>query len=269
MYPMFYPIPLWFPKLPTNCDLPPTLYAIMNSMANFDKEEKTKIKNLALTTHEEIFDFDYPLTTNITKEDFEVMILNHFIMRRIGYDTFTSFQIALNVKLNEIMPVYNKMFDMLQGWNLFNDGEIITRTTQEANAINDVTTTNNTNTSNNHVDGMTTSNTESENVSDRRYSNTPQNDLQNVKDGKYITDYNYDKNNTEDNNTTSTYSNGNSTDTLNGTVTKNISDNGSTNETISRTPSDKIRIYNEFLQNKTNIYSMIFRDLDSLFYGLV
>ena len=35
----------------------------------------------------------------------------------------TAFKIALNVKLNEIMPVYNKMFDFLDGWDLFNDGE--------------------------------------------------------------------------------------------------------------------------------------------------
>ena len=43
---------------------PPTLYAIMNSIANYDAEEKTKIRNLAKATHEKIFDFDYPFYTN-------------------------------------------------------------------------------------------------------------------------------------------------------------------------------------------------------------
>ena len=40
---------------------PPTLYSIMNSMANFNQEEKTKIRNLAKATRERIFDFDYVL----------------------------------------------------------------------------------------------------------------------------------------------------------------------------------------------------------------
>ena len=38
---------------------PPTLYAIMNSIANYDAEEKTKIRNLAKATRAKIFDFDY------------------------------------------------------------------------------------------------------------------------------------------------------------------------------------------------------------------
>lgn len=256
MYPMFYPIPLMYPKLPTNCDLPPTLYAIMNSMANFDKSEKIKIKDLSLATHEEIFDFDYPLTNKILNEDFEVLILNHFMMRRIGYDTFTAFQIALNVKLNEIMPYYNKLFDMLDGWNLFNDGEIISRTQTNTNTSND--TSSNT-TTNNISDSNTNSIT---NTSDRRYSKMPENDLQNVKDGKYITDYNFDTDTSSSNNTNT------SSSTTNSSSNKNLTDNGSLNETITRTPSDKIRIYNEFIENKNKIYSMIFRDLDSLFYGL-
>ena len=86
---------------------PPTLYAIMNSIANYDAEEKTKIRNLAKATHEKIFDFDYPLSNKVDKEEFECQILNHFIMRRIGQETFTAFQLFLENKLNEILPYYN------------------------------------------------------------------------------------------------------------------------------------------------------------------
>jgi hypothetical protein len=106
---------------------PPTLYAIMNSIANYDAEEKTKIRNLAKATHEKIFDFEYPLSSKVNKEDFECQILNHFIMRRIGQETFTAFQLFLENKLNEILPYYNIMFDSLVDYNLFNDGEVITR----------------------------------------------------------------------------------------------------------------------------------------------
>ena len=214
-------------------NLPPTLYRIMNSLANFDNDETVKIKSLALATHSEIFDFDYPLTNHITKENFEVIILNHFIMRRIGYDTMTSFKIALSVKLNEIMPVYNKLFDALDGWDILNDGENTYRSISDAgsNSLNNTTTSNNT--------------------SDRRYSETPQNQLANVRDGKYISDYNYDTD------TGSILSSSTGTDTRN------------TIENVRRSPSDKIKIYKEFIENRKSIYTMIFEDLDVLFYGLV
>lgn len=232
MFPMF-PF-IIFPPAPDDYNLPPTLYSIMNSIVNYDKEEddQTKIKDLAAAARSEIFDFNYTLTNKISKEDFECMILNHFIMRRIGYDTMTAFKIALNVKLNSIMPMYNKMFEMLDGWDLFNDGEVVTRTT--------------TDTGNNSLNNTTTSN----NTSDRRYSDAPQNRLGDVRDGSYVSDYNYD--------------------TDNGTVTSNStgSDSRATNETIERTPSDKITIYKEFMESKTSIYEMIFKDLDVLFYGL-
>lgn len=214
VYPFIIP-----PAFP-DYDMPPTIYSILKSFVYYD-EEQPKIKDLANEGREHIFDFDYPLSTHVDKEDFETMILNHFLMRRIGYDTVTAFKIALNVKLNEVMPIYNKLFDALDGWNIFNDGERVTETGE--NTLENETTT----------------------VSDRRYSDTPQQQLQNVQDGKYITDYNYD------------------TDTL------NSESNGSDSRTIVRTPSDKIKIYKEFIENKKSIMTMIFEDLDSLFYGLV
>ena len=217
--------PFIVPPAYPDYNLPPTLYRLLNSIVNFDAEEKTKIKNLASAGREDIFDFEYPLSTHVDKEDFECLILNHFLMRRIGYDTLTGFKIALNVKLNEIMPIYNKMFDMLNGWDLFNDGERVVES--GTNSL--------------------TNETSSENISDRRYSETPQNQLQNIQDGKYITDYNYD--------------------TDNGSVTSEST--GSDSRTITRTPSDKIKVYKEFIENKKSIMTMIFEDLDSLFYGLV
>lgn len=90
---------MFYPWIPTDYNLPPTLYSILNSLANYDAEDKTKIKDLAIATHEDIFDFTYPLSTHINKDDFEVLILNHFLMRRLGYETVTAWKIALSVKL--------------------------------------------------------------------------------------------------------------------------------------------------------------------------
>ena len=212
---------------------PPTLYSLMDSMVNYDSDDKTKIKNLASECHEKIFDFYYPLSDKVNKDDFEVLILNRFLMRRIGYETFNAFQIALSVKLNEIMPTYNKMFDMLDGWDLFKDGEVINRQLKESG------------------EGTNNNTVNLKNLTKSRYAELPQNQLSDLEDGKYVTDYTIqDNSNTGTNNNTSTQDN-------------NVV------ETISRTPSDKLKIYNEFIENKNNIYTMIFKDLSCLFYGVI
>lgn len=228
---LFYPF--IFPPAPTDYNLPPTVYSLLESIVNYGKEEKTKIRDLAKTGRSEIFDFNYPLSTHISKEDFECMILNHFLMRRIGYDTLTAFKIALENKLNEIMPIYNKMFDMLEGWDLFKDGEVEVRVKEEEGS--------------NSID--TTSSTSGS--VDSRSNDTPENRIQDVQSGEYLSFYSYDQNSTSV------------------TSGSDGEDSRTTNETITRSPSDKIKIYKEFLDTQESIYSMIYKQLDPLFYGLV
>lgn len=232
-----YLIPLIIPRIPNDNPKPPTIYAILNSIVNFGKDDQVKISELAKNGRVKIFDFTYPLTNNISKEDFECMILNHYMMRRIGFDTLTAFKLQLYVKLNEIMPIYNKLFDALENWDIFNDGEVIER---------DLT-------DNRTIDNTNKINSKSDSTSDRRFSEMPQNQLENIEDGSYLTDYNLDKNN--DNSET----NGES----------KTKDDNIVKETIKRSPSDKIAIYKELIENRNNIYSMIFKDLDNLFYQLI
>lgn len=221
------------PPLPADYDIPPTIYRILNSYVNFDNPNPVKISNLASAGRGVIFDFDYTLSTNVTKESFETMILNNFLMRRIGYDTVTAFKIALQVKLNEILPRYNILFDSIEGWNLFDDGETLTRTES-------------TNTS-----SSSTSQAAGTNTSDRRFSNTPQNELSNVRDGKYVTEYNYDQDSTA--------------------ASTNASDSstGQRIETIHRNRDDHVDEYIKFSEKVNSVYTMLFKDLEPLFYGLV
>lgn len=243
-----YFYPFLFPCMPTMCDLPPTIYSLLESIVNYGKDEKTKIKDLAKEGRTTFFDFDYPLTNNITKEQFETMILNKFIMRRIGYDTLTAFKLQLNVKLNSIMPLYNKMFDALENWNIFNDGEVTTETGTDERQT--------TNTTQNTLSNSST--TQSSSTSDRRNSELPQDQLENLRDGSYVGNYNYD---------TDT-SNGSDSSTSNGSATSNGTDNNEYTKEIRRSPADKIAIMKEMQTNINNIYDMIFKDLDCLFYQL-
>lgn len=255
MIPYYNGLFMFYPFLPPNCNKPPTLYSVLNSIVNGDKDEDeyTKIKDLAKEGRSTIFNFDYPLSEYIEKEKFETMILNHFLQRRIGFETVTAFRIQLDVKLNEIMPLYNKMFNALDNWEIFNDGEVTTRTGSD-----NTTTQNTNNTSNSLTNQSTTSTTD---VSDRRNSELPQNQLEDLRNGSYVTNYNYDTNtnNGQDNST----SQGTSQATNNGT------DNKQYNETITRTPADKIAILKEMQENIKSIYTLIFKDLECLFYQLV
>lgn len=234
-----------FPFIPANCDKPPTIYSILESIVNYGKDDKTKIKDLAKVGRLKIFDFDYPLSDKIDKEDFECMILNHYITRRIGFDTPTLFKIQLNVKLNEIMPLYNKMFDAIDGWNIFNDGEKTSRygtdnreiSSETENSLNNITNTSNT--------------------SDRRKSDTPQNELDNVRDGKYVTEYNYDTNTGQDSSSSA------------GTSSNTTNDDNSYAETIEKTSANKIEILKQMQTEIKSIYSLIFKELDDLFYSVI
>ena len=240
--------PLFFPCIPTMIDLPPTVYHLLESIVNYGKDEKTKIKDLAKEGRSTFFDFDYPLTNNITKEQFETMILNKFIMRRIGYDTLTAFKLQLNVKLNSIMPIYNKMFDALENWNIFNDGEVTTETGTDERQT--------TNTTQNTLSNSST--TQSSSTSDRRNSELPQDELENLRDGSYVGNYNYDTD-------TAT---GTDSSTSNGTATASGTDNNEYTKEIRRSPADKIAIMKEMQTNINSIYEMIFKDLECLFYQL-
>ena len=236
MYPWWGIMPMFYPMLPNDCNKPPTIYSLLESIVNFENDTPVKTSELAKNGRDKIFDFDYPLTEHITKEDFEVMILNNYMMRRIGYETLTAFKIALGVKLNSIMPIYNKMFDSLENWNLFNDGENITRTVTRGE--------NSTTTSNSSINSTTRD--------DNRYSDTPQGRLNDIEAGTYMTDYTLNQNTSN--------STGNSTDTNN--------KNGNETENITRTPGDKLELYKEFQNNIKSIYGLIFDELDDLFYSL-
>lgn len=236
MFPWWTVMPMFYPMLPNDCNKPPTIYSLLESIVNFENDTPVKTSELAKNGRSEIFDFDYPLTSNISKEDFESLILNNYMMRRIGYETLTAFKIALDVKLNSIMPIYNKMFDSLENWNLFTDGENITRTVTRGE--------NSTTTSNSSLNSTTRD--------DNRYSDTPQGRLSDIEVGTYMSDYTLNQNTSN--------STGNSTDTNN--------KNGTEIENITRTPGEKLELYKEFQNNIKSIYQLIFDELDDLFYSL-
>ena len=139
---MFYPFfnyllatPLF---VPTD-NRPPSIYDILNAMANFDKleNEQIKVSQLAEQMHSRIFDFNYPLSKNVSRATFETMLLNKFLMRRIGFETFTAFLTSFthftmtwssstNDWIVDILPLYLPVI-IMTGSHVFNFFIIIIR----------------------------------------------------------------------------------------------------------------------------------------------
>lgn len=105
-----------------------------------------------------IFDEDYRLTL-------ETKILKHYYMREIAHETVGLWRLRLDTMMNELMPVYNKMY---------------TAVAQEFNPLFDVDITR-------EHDGSSSDETDSTGNSVNKYSETPQGSIQNVLDGKYLT----------------------------------------------------------------------------------
>lgn len=124
---------------------------------------------------------DFPIWDEEYRLTLETKILKHFYLREIAHETVGLWRLRLDTYMNELMPVYNKMYAAVS---------------QEFNPLFDVDITRT-------HDGTSTDSTNSSGNSVNKYSETPQGSIQNVLDGKYLT--------TAQANDATSNSNGNST----------------------------------------------------------
>lgn len=102
-----------------------------------------------------IFDFDYPFYNEERRKQFEQHFIEYFYFDEIGQETVARFKHRLKIKLNLIMPYWNKIFlaDELEQRILDNydvtetyEKEVIDNTTQTSNgtvtSINEKTSKN-------------------------------------------------------------------------------------------------------------------------------
>ena len=229
-------------------DLPPTLYSILNSIVNFDSDEKVKISDLYIKGRIVIFDFDYELSKNVSRETFEKNILNHYLMRRINFETVTLFKIMLENKLNEILPKYNILFDKLNEFDIFK-ANVHTREYSE--------TRNETNTNTTELTSNLT--VKSDSTNETGFSDTPQSNIDDIKNNKYLTEF------TNNNNISNSVNSGKTTNNGNGTNSSDIN----ITETVTNTVDKEVDVLSNFQSDFNNIMTLIYNDLDCLFYGLV
>lgn len=70
-----------------------------------------KIQEIINNTYNQIFSFDYPIFDSTYKPVLEKKIIKHFYTREIAFETYGRWKLALDAKMNEIMPYYNQLYN--------------------------------------------------------------------------------------------------------------------------------------------------------------
>lgn len=88
-----------------------------------ESDDYTGIDEVISKSRSKIFDFSYPLFDQDYKATLETKILMHYYTREIGFETVALWKHFLKMRMNEIMPYYNKLYqsELLMPDNPFDD----------------------------------------------------------------------------------------------------------------------------------------------------
>ena len=198
------------------------------------------------------FDFGldkYPIFDENYREILNNKILNHYFDAEIGFETAPLFRHYLLAKLNEIMPLYNILYEKQKELlNNILDNVNLTETFESENS-------NNSNVSNNSQSNST-GNSNMKNL----FQDTPQGELDttSINNQKWATNLTLNENNTNGNITDNSTSVGNSNGT-NNYIKKIIGNNGG---------KYNIELLTEVKNSIINIDIMIINELQDLFMGI-
>lgn len=228
---------------------------LTESVGNSKRKE---IVSLALP---KIFNFDFPIFDESYRTVLETKIINHFYTREIGYETVGRWQMALENKLNEIMPYYNKLYESeLLDFNPLYTHNLHTKRDDEE------TRETHQNTTQSHSDTIGDITSETTIGTDYRlHSDTPQGGLTGVDSETYLSDAQKLTTN----------------DRVSGTADRTDVGTANGTNTIANTNVDDYlehvygwagfspnKLVKEFRDNFLNIDMMIIKELSSLFMGL-
>lgn len=253
-------------------DAPPTLYSFLNDFINHGRSARIPSIDFSSIGRSFIFDFDYPVSEYMDKEVFEKTFIDYFLIRRIGFETFTAWKIALRAKLNIIMPLYKAIYDAMGAEFSITAAGSETRvyTEDTSDALNRTESGTDSDSSVNTQNETSGGETDSSTTADMRHSDTPQNRLTEVQSGEYVSQYDYNTGSDHAETTTERQLNG--TTTINRSIEKSGSEDRSGSksgsETITRiAPTAEILI--KFNEANMKLFQQIFDNCEDLFYGLM
>ena len=239
-----------------------------NSAGLSESEGADNIDSILDKCWNKIFNFDFPIFDEKYRQVLCRKILKHYYTREIAHETVGRWKLALNAKLNEIMPYYNQLYKSeLLEFNPFYDVNL-TRSREGSGTSNKTSNNTETNsgTSNNISNGSGTSNTDTLN----RFSDTPQNsmDTQGIADSVPLTTVTkVNEDNTTTNESTNTITS-NDSRTENGT--ENINNTDKYIETVKgkQGTENYSSLLKKFRETFLNIDMMIIEDCSDCFFTL-
>ena len=174
-----------------------------------ESEGYGKIADIIANSRSKVFDFDYPIFDEAYRSVLETKILKHFYLREICAETVGIWKHFLDMRMNEIMPYFNKLyeselieFDPLYDVDLTkdykkdskgmgNENEVLNGNVVNNAEMQEVYERNLTTNAENNTQGETSkSGTEGDVRKNTRwdiYSDTPQGGLTNVENETYLT----------------------------------------------------------------------------------
>lgn len=84
---------------------------ICEHLAGYDQsQDYSKTADIIEAARPKIFDFDFPMYDESYRSILETKILRNYYFDEIGFETYGRFKMALENKLNLIMPYYNDLY---------------------------------------------------------------------------------------------------------------------------------------------------------------
>lgn len=261
-------------------------YAGLDESKGYDS-----ISSIIEKSRSKIFDFKYPIFDETYRSVIETKILRHFYLREICAETIGVWKHFLEMRMNEIMPYYNKLYkseliefnplydvDLTREYNkdgkntgtindVLSESEVLDRNVEDSES------------GETHVDG--TDGDVRKNTRWDIYSDTPQGGLTNVENETYLTNarkivddgtgtLRTIDNDTEYSQTGTTNEDSEKTRNRTDTNTRNLRDIEDYIEHVKgKTGSSSFsKLLQEFRGTFLNIDVMIINDLNDLFFGL-
>lgn len=239
-----------------------------NSAGLSESEGADNVDSILDKCWNKVFNFDFPIFDENYRQVLCRKILKHYYTREIAHETVGRWKLALNAKLNEIMPYYNQLYKSeLLEFNPFYDVDL-TRSREGSGTSNRTSNNTETNsgTSKNVSSDSSTSNTDTLN----RFSDTPQNsmDTQGIADSVPLTTVTkVDEDNTTTNESTDTLTRN---DTKTGNGTENINNTDKYIETVKgkQGTENYSSLLKKFRETFLNIDMMIIDDCSDCFFTL-
>jgi hypothetical protein len=239
-----------------------------NSAGLSESEGANNVDSILDKCWNKVFNFDFPIFDENYRQVLCRKILKHYYTREIAHETVGRWKLALNAKLNEIMPYYNQLYKSeLLEFNPFYDVDL-TRSREGSGTSNKTSTNTETNSgiSKNVSSGKGTSNTDTLN----RFSDTPQNsmDTQGIADSvplTTVTKVNEDNTTTNENTDTITRN-----DNRTGSGAENINSTDKYIETVKgkQGTENYSSLLKKFRETFLNIDMMIIEDCSDCFFTL-